>query len=265
MSASAPKRRRTSIDSGTDVAPPETVSSNGRSTEEAAAGGDAAAGTTAEVPAGVELVQPDLTDIPKLVLVDLQKDDVDVVATALKQLFDLILTSNASWEENQKDAISFGAVAEVLRAMRKWQMHEAVQLNGCRCLGNLAYKSNHGKDLIARSGGMEAVVNAMKVFPNHEHLNLIAAIALNKLFFDDSVRTSFGRRFVEDLNGLGLLLTTLSNFQAHNKINEYCCGVLYQLAVESDLREAIVKAGVVSAVASAMERLRKSRSGRTDL
>ena len=249
------KRRRVGDDpeergnSEEEVVPPDVVSSFGPPAAAVVPGGDAAGG---EVPAGVDLLQPELTEIAKVVF-HMQKNDVEEVVAAMKKLDEALGEGNEDSEENAKEAIKMGAHVVALGTMRKWQMHEDIQTNGCGILIELMYNCDDAEGAVVQLGGLEAAINAMRVFPDSEHVNRRASRALRNMY-DESVRTSARRRFVDDLNGLPLLLRVMKKFPNQSGIQEDCCVVFYQLAQEKELRKPLVETGVVSAVATTMER-----------
>lgn len=256
MSSPSSKRRRITTNaeqSGEEVVPPEVVSSIGPPAA-VVPGGDAAAGNTGEVTVTVDLVQPQLEEIPKLIVVDMQKDNADDVAGAIKKLYDLLGTDDPDSKKNQKLAIGLGAATVVIGALRRWQMNEGVQKEGCGCLIRLAYNHCDGTSWIVQSGGVEALINAMKQFPDTSSVNSNASGGLRNLFNDTSVRESSGRRFVEDLKGLELLLEAMKTFPNDAQLQEDCCVIFGAFATEKEMRDTMVRAGVLTAVSGAIER-----------
>lgn len=240
-SADSNKRRRISTSpeqSGTreeaEVVPPEIMSSFGPP-----AGG------------GVELVQPVLGEIPQLLFVEMQKENPDDVANAMIQLWNRMRTS----EEKRKAAIKSGAHFLVPMTMRKWQQHEGVQRDGTFCLCTIACASEDVLLLMFESGGMEAFVNSIRSFPSSEDVvgHGLSAIR-NWLCQSDVTRKVIGRRFVEDLNGIRLVLDAMSKFEDVSFLLQDCCMIFHELAKQKELRKPMIEAGVLSAVAGTIEK-----------
>jgi hypothetical protein len=246
MSAAPSKRRRTDEESA-EVVPSIPLSNSQADT--VPPGGDAGG---VGIPDGVELVEPVLDEISQLVMTIVQQDGVDAVSEAMSELYDLMASDRPGndGKKARKDATRMGAPTAILGAMKKWQMEEEIQKIGCRCIVRLTHTSDDTTAMyINRIGGVEAVVNAMKLFPDKDKVNTVATAAIYNIIWSDSVRDTISHRLVEDAGLLVLVIDTMAHFPEDENIQENCCGILALLALDTNLREAIEESGAVEAVA----------------
>lgn len=239
--STATKRRR--VSEGGEVQPPENPSA-----------------ATTTTPAAVE---PALEELPKLVFVDLQKDDEDAVKEALARL-DTILYAAAAGDDGdeqlENELLLASAVPLILLTMHKWKMNEHIQLTVCNCLVNVFALDKEARVVMAQLGGLEAVVAALNSFPDSIDINRFACAALlnfcPQLGEDEPPANILeaARRFVQELNGLEIVATAMKKFPDDVDFQGWCVGLLGNFAVREEFHGALLKEGAVAAVAVALQR-----------
>ena len=193
---------------------------------------------------GVQLVEPKLREIPKLVLVDMQKDDPHSVIQAMNLLVDKTLDSD------QGKLFQAVAVPKILDAMQKWQHHEGLQREACYCIRRICKHDSDLSELMASLGGLEALVNAMIVFPTSVRIHEYALGAIRYVAAEDSPGLV---RFMKGLKGIDLTLRAMESFQDNAGVQRACCRLFCSLACGPVSKKALAEAGVISAVATCME------------
>ncbi|CAB9515652.1 expressed unknown protein [Seminavis robusta] len=225
-----------------------------------------------EEPDSGSFVAPKLEEIPQLLFVELQKDKEEDIVAALKQLFDLFSPKDKkdkndpalkNWEKTKH----LGPPSFVVVNMRKWAPNHYIQLWSCRVLSVLMVCSKNScsnNSCIAEmatveSGGVEAVLNAMKSFPQSEVVIQRACCALRNTFLSlikrPKVVKDCAARFVEELEGVAVMLQTIKEFPEDTSILEHCCLVFKNLAASFKQHHGMfIDAGVVEAVASVQKK-----------
>ena len=105
MSTTPTKRRRVDEEGATGVVSPEPAASTNEPRAE-------------DAPSEDDLIQPVLEEIPKLVLVDLQKDEPDAVAETLHKLCGLLEPGSQEFDKNKQEIAGL-AVTTIILIMRK--------------------------------------------------------------------------------------------------------------------------------------------------
>jgi hypothetical protein len=219
-------------------------------------------------------IEPELDEIPKLVLVDLHKNDSSAVKQALKRMDKLLPIEDDEedsdeLQDRRQDLIRTGAVAMVVLTMQKWRGNKKIQEHACRFLGHFQYYCRsyedggyyYLEDTLAKAGGIEAVLTAIQAFPNSlkvcragcwtlSHWNWLVPLQ------DDLVPglwMTISRRFIEEWNGLQIIKTTMKAFPQDGDLQAWCCGIFDRLAHQKDFRKALIDAGLISSVGAALE------------
>ena len=202
--------------------------------------------------APVVIVYPAFDEIPRLLLVDLLQDSAKVVVGALDRLIDLIKLRDkntlAVAQARRKDALSIGAIAVIILLLPKWQSDE-VHWRALRLLTMLIFENEEAQRALARAGGVEACVNALRVYPKSLPVQVSACAALAIMFQLDDAK----RRFVFELDGIRLVAEAMGNFHQSAYLQGNCCELLRSLARHEEYRDPLSKAGVVLAVSGALE------------
>ncbi|CAB9511481.1 expressed unknown protein [Seminavis robusta] len=220
----------------------------------------------ADDPAAVSVVAPKLDEIPQLLFVELHKDRPESVVEALKRISDLFLVQDdnnkhdpaiKNWEKTHY----LGPISFVVVTMNKWSTNHDVQLWSCGALCNLlsVKKSSTAMLSMAKSGGVEAVIGAMKTFPQSDDLQMDACMALGNTFFNVTKRHKIvqdcAARFVEELEGVALMLGVMKQFPDDEELLNNCCWLFDSLATCFPQHHGMfIDAGVVEVVASVQKR-----------
>lgn len=245
MSSSSAKRRKVSVDNTAPNVVPSAVLF-------------IPATVTA---AAVTRLQPNLSEIAELVLVDLQKDNPQDVEDALDALADALPSSEEEWGKEEckkkgKELSHTGAAAMVVLTMQKWPTHREIQVCGSACLAALTGNEEDTTPSVSVvvSGGVETVINALKAFPNHEHILFQGLRALRNIFCDveASPILQSRRRFVNEYDGIALVQKAMKELADDEEVQLECCAVLYNLAAEKEFHEALTKAGAMVEVGTAL-------------
>lgn len=208
-------------------------------------------------PPRTKLTKPQLEEIPKLVLFELRKDDIVVVVQALSKLYNMLKSEKKNSQRHKRKATMAGAAGAIVRAMRKWQWDQVIQVRGCNCLRRLSCENIDGVCSVAQSGGVEATIDAMAAFPQCPYVqNRAVGVLQNTLSvsLSDPCVIAVTNRFVKVLDGIRLVLRAMKNFPDDADIQADCCALFHNLAIEDDMKDLMARAGVVSTVAITLER-----------
>ena len=97
--------------------------------------GDAVSVKTDDAAAAPTVVAPpdhsNLSPVQKILLVDLLKDDSNVVESAMSQLTNMCLSSNENSEENRANVHRLGGASIITGIMKKYYGFPAIQASGC--------------------------------------------------------------------------------------------------------------------------------------
>ena len=197
-------------------------------------------------------ILPEFDEIAGIVLDDLQKNDSDSVAAGLDKLFTLLQSRG---KKNQRKAYHLGAHSIIATVMRRWPIIEDIQACGCQCLGMLAFYKTVP---VVKSGGVEAVVYAMKAFPISESVQSGGCCTLmNTLSGCDSKSQAVKRvtyRFVKEMDGIPLILKALERFLDEDDVRQCGLGVFHNISLDKVLTEAMAKAGVLNTAVGILAR-----------
>lgn len=197
--------------------------------------------------------------IPELLFVRMQRKDVGEVVDALEALDELI-SVNENAKQNLEEATLVGAHTVVIMTMNKYPYQEDVQACGCFCLANLLHRRYMMvRSATVRSGGMEAILTALSLFPHSNDVQCGGFTALVKLFAgldEDNASEEVQRAahdFVHGLHGLELVATAMQEFPQSGTLQYGCCELCYRLALKKEFKAQLQAAGTVSAVGAAFE------------
>ncbi|CAB9507581.1 expressed unknown protein [Seminavis robusta] len=215
-----------------------------------------------------QCIAPKLDKIPHLFIVDLQKGSTDDVVAALKQISHLVNAKDSdnpsdpavkNWKEMQQ----LGPMTLVVLCMQKWPKAQSIQVWSCIALANMldvSYSCGGGRAAMANSGGVEAVLSALKTFLDSAQLQSEALRALQNFFTckqsdgeSKVVLANFAGRFIE-LEGISLVVQTTKRFHDNVDLLFASCGLLYNLSLLEKHHDELVKHGAVEAVASIQKR-----------
>lgn len=228
----------------------------------------------AEVPAEVassdavevQRVVPNLDNLAKLLLVDMQQDDLQQATAALSTLWNEIsdLTGDELRQANYKKQMRLGAPSLIALCMQKWQNESSVQAKGCGCLAELLHRGHNNLNetgfsvfaAVKESGCIEAVINALRTFPDSAEIQEVGCRALMNVTtpIDDNFFPSNIRRLVNEMDVVALTLKVVERFPNSPQIQETCCGMFSNLAEAEEFRPVMQEQKVVSVVAHMIEK-----------
>jgi hypothetical protein len=195
-----------------------------------------------------------LDQVPHLLLVELMKSNTGDVINALERLKDLFHEN----EKNRIDGIDMGAPGLISQTMRKFPSELEVQASGCTCLCWLTFQPRQKRvcAITARAGGVDAIVAAMKSFPDVDFINGDACSALANIFVpgDNFLQLqSAARSFVDRWEGLKLIRDTMKSYPDYAHLQASCCALLCHLARDDSFHEAMNQLDLVAEAAAALE------------
>ena len=187
-------------------------------------------------------------EIPRLLFVEMQKDDPKSVGDALEALTLMMSENDPNSDHNVKEAVRLGAPAVTILAMRRFQYNEDLQGCGCSCLQMLAFPpSNRSK--LAKCGAMEVVVSSLRVFPDSQFVHDGGCAALQNMlgqFKSDEALKRTADQFVYQLDGIGLVTDAMKKFPSEAELQANCCGLLWALAEgKKDFKKTIASTSAV--------------------
>lgn len=193
-----------------------------------------------------------LTPIQRLLRVESQKhDDVNAVKEALRNIADLCADGNAHAENNRATLLRSQGLSTIVGAMEKWGEHPAIQKEGCRALQNASFNNDGIKNCLKDTGGIDAVIWAMKKNPISTTVQISGFEALSN--FVTSVKSN-AEYVVQGCNGVGLVVAAMNTFKDNAKLQEVATHALCKLLKYDDLKEAIASAnGLRLALVHAIE------------
>lgn len=200
----------------------------------------------------VTLSEPDLKPIPKLIM-KLYSEEVEQVAADLEKLGDLVDTKHKKSKENTDISMKLGAYTVVLLTMRKWQYNAQIQKWGCFYLTRLLSTTNDEASIVAM-GGVEAILDAMTIFPDDEDINRFALNALMCAFCSEQVFHDSAGRFVKQLDGVAKIVKCMKRNSTWDELQETACALFTNLARGKEIHKALLEGGAASAVAMAAEK-----------
>ena len=143
-------------------------------------------------------------------------------------------------------ATSTTGIAAIVSLM---QTHDVpgVQEHGCALLGVLANDNKDNKYAIARVGGIDAIIHAMKTHPKEGGTQAYGIEALARLAF----RHKDNQTAIVKADGVAAILTAMETHYGNAQVQTNGCGALLNLAAMLDDCQ---KALGVSAIDNAMQR-----------
>lgn len=197
-----------------------------------------------------------LEGLPKLLMLDLQKDNRNMVGSALKQLS--LQISNDT--KSQEDVIDLGGHGMVLLAMRKYAGSETVQEHGLMCISFLVWDRGSVGLAVEKSGGLEAALNASLTFSNSEPVQFAACCAVGGLLRGMRMefvvaQQRFGHRLIFDFDGIEWILTIMKRFLDFAGSQNIGCQILtHMLSFGEESKNMLQQAGVVARVSTAVNK-----------
>lgn len=198
------------------------------------------------------------SEISYFLLVYMQEGDADAVINALATLIgsmpqDKEEFETEEWKQKRDWLMWTGAPAVTTLTMKKWKDHEQIQIGGFIFYTALTCGLECGPSAIAACGGVEAIVDGLKAFPDSCDVQGSGFGALANIFaklqVEGSPEVQAAHQFVEQLDGLNLVRTAMKNFP-DKELQGRCCLLLGNLAMAKQLRKAL--ASVIVEVSCAL-------------
>jgi len=181
-----------------------------------------------------------LTEIQRLLSVELWKDDKDAVGKALTQLASACY-SGADCEENSAEVHRVGGACAIVGAMRKYYKDSYIQAEGCRALMNATWKCIAFSDAVTAVGGLDVIASAMK---NHsDDLNVQdngCGLLGNLVLAKDNIYL-----VIDMMEGHKLIIAAMKKFPNEINLQQHGCRALSNLVAgwPDICDDLIIKAG----------------------
>jgi hypothetical protein len=195
-----------------------------------------------------------LSRVPTLLASEIRKDDEKAVEEALREIANLCFKDGTA-KATFKSLVKFGAHLLIIQTMRKWYKYPRIQSQGCRVLVN-ARSHLYRKDdeefrqAAVQIGAFETVLLALKNFPDDQVVQHNGSAALDSLSQGIPAST---KRLVRELDGAKAIVTAMTSFPDFSELQQVGSSFFFNAGQWHDCRKAVVKAGALSALASAVE------------
>jgi hypothetical protein len=144
-----------------------------------------------------------------------QSDDAMIVKTALRKLYEMIVTADTCEHVMKLEGQIF-----VVLTMRKWSNNASILYLCCLAIGQLIYRLPNRSvaiEAFLEMEAMELIVAAMKQFPNALDLQWYCTIATgNLLCITNDTTKAAATKLVHDLGGLDLVVAAMKSFRTRN-------------------------------------------------
>ena len=190
-----------------------------------------------------------LTEVEKILRVDVWSEDPEKVAVALEALSVLCYDENCKHNDLQrKKAGEAGAGSIIPVIMRKWSKNEDVQAAGCWTFVCCPSPAGREKDCLivkhARTCGiLDAVIWAMKAYPLNDHIQYNAIGALYELCDGVGLNASF---VVKDMKILPSIIGAYDRYNDDARLINGTSRLLNSLSAFSEIQDDMIDAGCIS-------------------
>ena len=207
---------------------------------------------------GLELTLPEPDETRSLVERIILKESLADAVVALKGLAEHVQTSELTSEFAY---YSFGAPLPIINAMRKFQSNEEVQYWACACLvwmpGTIDAKIS-----TLHCGGLEALMDAVKVHSASLGVLDASFVAIGNIFtIPDARSLHYVHRFVEELDGVGIVVSTMKRYPDDTFLQGSACKALHSVSQMYGPRGKVMDA--VGVVGLAIEKHRQDKNVQT--
>jgi hypothetical protein len=187
----------------------------------------------------------------KIVLEDLWSKDERTLEEAMEWLAKSLRDKDdARLAEKQKAFIQIGGHLAVSRAMKEHIDNELVQLCGVLVLGNATYMNSSSQSPVAKVEGIHATIAAMEKFPQERFVIYAGFLALCSITCGHETNADL---LVKKIHAIPFLVERMAEFKHDEDVMLSACGMLNYACRFHQLREMIVDAKGISALASALE------------
>lgn len=206
----------------------------------------------------LEFIKPKLKKVPtRLYDPDLMCENSDTVRHAVANM--CVLFTGKKAKKNRYEAMNLGAAGIIIHIMNKWIGNVETQVHCCNMMSTLInYNDDHNSDaavIFASVGGMEAIVNALKAYPDTFYVQNNGILALSNMLKDkdDSTVADAAKRFVLDLGGAELIVDAMKQFNHTILCQLTGCNALDVLSNYDDLKTHLTESGALGVLAAASE------------
>jgi len=195
-----------------------------------------------------------LSIIPKLLFEGMVNEKAATVESAVEYLADMFRLSS----DKRIESYQAGGHTVLVVTMTKWVANESIQTSSCRCIQNMTCTNAHAKESFAIVGGLEAVVTAMRSFPTSQRVQRSGCGAVMNLLsgHEDEgshILTNMATRFVNDYDGIALVVKAMQEFPEEVKIQLWGNGLFQNLATHPEFRLPLMKSGAITATGGSLE------------
>jgi len=140
--------------------------------------------------------------------------------------------------------------------MSKWLESAEVQHRGCRCLGRACHFKLTDEDvtgfssIVITSGALKAVTRALKNYPSNLPVQECGCLPLCNFLWSEKHRALY---VANELKCVPLVVEAMKKFPQESFLQSNACGIMERLACHEELKVLLVKAGVRTQLAMALD------------
>jgi hypothetical protein len=200
------------------------------------------------------------TVIPHLLTVDLWSSDPTTVINAFEELGHLCHPDGKDTVVNRKLVHDTGGHLAYSVIMKKWNFHGDIQFRGI-CAFGVASMNEDFCNAAVQVGALEAIIVAMKNFPDDEYIQLSGCGALVVL---SARKQRNAEHLVLELGAPKVIITAIKAYPHNYNLQGIACELLLSLAEHRHLKGAIVKAGGLRTLGVVVETNTKLHHGEAE-
>jgi hypothetical protein len=195
--------------------------------------------------------------LTRIVMESLHSSKKEEVLAALEELYAWLLEGKGG-REQVNAFVDLGAPAVFLIVMRNWEDDDDIQLL-CLRIVRIALKCKADSDAYQAFfavGATEAAATALKLHPTDYEIQLAGCAALCAMFTGTMHETQTKKqmdRFVNSMDGIGLLMNTLTKFGQVSGVMGYGVAVFSMMATDKKHHRALLRARVSSTILKVSE------------
>jgi hypothetical protein len=197
-----------------------------------------------------------LSEIQRLLLVELDGNDGEAVRDALRKLSSLCVNGAGTAltvpevKQNKQAIHQAGGAGLILQAMRKWWTHAGVQAQGCNALNIVSFESTQFQSSAVQLGGLETTLLALKNFPTSLQVQLSCCRALPSLCH---LLKDHTQRLFQQLDGAHALCSAMKAFPTNPLVQLYGALAFQSACQWEECRQAILNADGFDVLRTAMK------------
>jgi len=165
-----------------------------------------------------------LSPLQKILCVDLLKEDCETVERAMSKLVNMFHLDNENCAANCAAIRQLGGATMILGGiMQKWYTNPVIQARGCVAITLVSRGSAALKKSTKDSGALDAIIWAMKSYPDNlqvQNCGCLALWSLTHLFRENA------EYVVITLHGTDLILAAMRKFPDFVRLQISGCGAL---------------------------------------